>query len=370
MNSETFQNKQLLTVLGDLGIADRTFFVGGAVRDNLLGRNVKDIDLVVQNLTSADVERISAAFPMVGKGFPVWLLEVGNETFELAATRIERSVGVGHTDFETNFIGVPLSDDLVRRDLTINALARPVTDPCTLVDGFDGVGDLAKGRLRHVSEAFAEDPLRVYRVARFAALYGFRVDVDTLDLMRYMNYYTTDLPGERVYEEVAKVLRTGDANVIRTFFDILYNTGNDHWFPEIDIIALNFLGNFDQRFSPEVYYAGLFRETECSIVFPAEWTFCREISGNVLTALENDNVGKLFALATVVVRKRSRDVELNILHVLNTKNVAWRFQAYLDVVKQPLPQRLIDSFPGKNKVEIWDIKVEWWRSIIANPSIH
>ena len=93
------------------------------------------------------------------------------------------------------------------------------------------------------------------------------------------------------------------------------------------------------------------------------------MSGNVLTAFDNDNEGKLFALANVIVRKRSEDVEINILHVLNTKKVAWRFRAYLDVVKQPLPQRLIDSFPGKNKDEIWDIKVAWWRKIIA-PNTH
>ena len=151
----------------------KTYLVGGAVRDRLLGIAVKDRDYVVVGATPEDMLRLG--YRPVGKDFPVFLHPQTHEEYALART--ERKTGRGYHGFAFHADpSVTLEDDLRRRDLTINAIAEDGHG--ALIDPFGGVRDLEAKILRHVSPAFAEDPVRVLRVARFAARYadrGFRI---------------------------------------------------------------------------------------------------------------------------------------------------------------------------------------------------
>ena len=156
----------------------REFLVGGAVRDELLGRPVKDRDWVVVGATVQDM--LDRGFSQVGADFPVFLHPDSKEEFALA--RQERKTAPGYHGFETRFDpDVTIEEDLFRRDLTINAMAKD--EEGNLIDPFNGQEDLENGVLRHVSEAFAEDPVRVLRVARFAARCNFDVHADTMQLI-------------------------------------------------------------------------------------------------------------------------------------------------------------------------------------------
>lgn len=180
------------------------YLVGGAVRDELLGAPVRDQDFVVVGATGDQM--LAAGFKQVGKDFPVFLDDDGTE---YALARAERKVGPGYHGFE--FLAdasVSLEEDLLRRDLTINAIARNLVTG-ELVDPYNGQHDLANGVLRHVSPAFAEDPVRILRVARFMARYadrGFTVAPETMDLMRSMveNGEVDHLVPERVWAEFTK----------------------------------------------------------------------------------------------------------------------------------------------------------------------
>lgn len=148
------------------------FLVGGAVRDQLLGRPVVDRDWVVVGATPA--EMLAAGFKQVGADFPVFLDEDGEEH---ALARVERKSGAGYHGFEVRFDSdVTLEDDLRRRDLTVNAMALDENDQ--LVDPFGGAADLEAKVLRPVSEAFREDPVRVLRAFRFLARFGDTWSVD------------------------------------------------------------------------------------------------------------------------------------------------------------------------------------------------
>jgi len=180
------------------------FLVGGAVRDELLGRPVTERDWVVVGSGAAELEALG--YRRVGRDFPVFLHPETGEEYALART--ERKTGPGHTGFVVHAgPEVTLEDDLERRDLTVNAIARDADG--TLIDPYGGGADLARRVLRHVSPAFREDPLRVFRVARFAAeLDGFEVAPETLELMRRMaaDGALDELSAERVWAELAKAL--------------------------------------------------------------------------------------------------------------------------------------------------------------------
>jgi tRNA nucleotidyltransferase (CCA-adding enzyme) len=207
----------------------KIYKVGGAVRDRLLGRADADCDWVVVGSTPAAME--SLGYTPVGRDFPVFLHPDTREEYALART--ERKLGRGHTGFTVHAAPeVTLEEDLRRRDLTINAMAED-TDG-TIIDPYGGRCDLAAGVLRHVSPAFAEDPLRVLRVARFAARLGFRVADETTALMRAMvaGGELADLTAERVWKELERAL--GELRP-RRFFEVLRDCGAlAALFPEID----------------------------------------------------------------------------------------------------------------------------------------
>lgn len=195
-----------------------TYLVGGAVRDALLGIPVYDHDWVVVGATPSAM--LAQGFDQVGKDFPVFLHPKTKEEYALA--RMERKVGQGYHGFEMSYDPtVTLDEDLIRRDLTINAMAQDSDG--TIIDPYGGQKDLEDKVLRHVSDAFEEDPLRVLRVARFAAKlapFDFTLAPETAELMRRMSVSgeLSALTPERVWQEVVKVLNTDTPSV---FFETL-----------------------------------------------------------------------------------------------------------------------------------------------------
>jgi tRNA nucleotidyltransferase (CCA-adding enzyme) len=185
-------------------IEARSYLVGGAVRDGLLGLPIKDRDYVV---VGVDAEAMLAAgFQSVGADFPVFLHPVTQAEYALART--ERKTGKGYTGFAVRAdAAVTLEDDLRRRDFTINAMAKDASG--ALIDPYGGSDDLRAGCLRHVSPAFAEDPVRILRGARFLARYpAFRLAPETLALMRSMveSGEVDHLVPERVWQELRRAL--------------------------------------------------------------------------------------------------------------------------------------------------------------------
>lgn len=184
--------------------AMKVYLVGGAVRDKLLGLPVKERDWVV--VGSTPKEMVDQGYKPVGKDFPVFLHPKTHEEYALART--ERKTAKGYTGFAfSTDSGITLEEDLRRRDLTINAIAQ--TKSGRLIDPFNGQKDLQRKILRHVSAAFAEDPVRILRIGRFAARFGnFKIAADTMSLMRLMVKAgeVDALVSERVWQELRRAL--------------------------------------------------------------------------------------------------------------------------------------------------------------------
>ncbi|HEU4531926.1 MAG TPA: multifunctional CCA addition/repair protein [Steroidobacteraceae bacterium] len=212
----------------------QVYLVGGAVRDELLGRKARERDWVVVGSTPEEMAKLG--YRLVGRDFPVFLHPRTHEEYALA--RRERKIAPGYRGFTTEFDpNVTLEEDLLRRDLTINAMAR--TEDGTLIDPHGGARDLEARLLRHVSPAFIEDPVRVLRVARFAARYaglGFRVADETLTLMSEMvaKGEVSALVAERVWQETARAL---EEDAPQTYFEVLRDCGAlAVVFPELDAL--------------------------------------------------------------------------------------------------------------------------------------
>jgi len=210
----------------------KTYLVGGAVRDSLLGRKHSEHDWVVVGATPDEL--LALGLRPVGKDFPVFLHPQTGDQYALART--ERKTGAGYYGFATRFApDVTLEEDLARRDLTINAMARD--DDGALIDPYGGRRDLEARILRHVSPAFVEDPLRVLRVARFAARFadlGFTIAPETAALMRQIveSGDMGALVPERIWVETERAL--GETRP-RTYFEVLRECGAlAALFPEID----------------------------------------------------------------------------------------------------------------------------------------
>ncbi|MFP3029507.1 MAG: multifunctional CCA addition/repair protein [Arsenophonus sp.] len=208
------------------------YLVGGAVRDQLLGLPISDRDWLVVGATPDDL--IKLGFHQVGKDFPVFLHPKTGEEYALART--ERKTGVGYTGF--SYYAEPdvtIEEDLLRRDLIINAIAQ--TEDGQLIDPFHGEQDIKNRLLRHVSASFSEDPLRILRVARFAARLTkqkFTIANETVILMRKMAYNQelNTISVERVWGETEKALQSTSPEI---YFYVLYNCGAlAILFPEIN----------------------------------------------------------------------------------------------------------------------------------------
>ena len=210
------------------------YLVGGAVRDSLLNLPYKDRDWVVVGSTPEQMRQ--QGYAQVGADFPVFLHPKTHEEYALART--ERKSGVGYQGFVCSFDkSVTLEEDLLRRDLTINAMAQD--EKGQIIDPYQGQQDLKNKILRHVSPAFGEDPLRVLRVARFAARFaplGFTIAPETLELMQRMviNGELQHLVAERVWQETQRALLEKNPT---TYFQVLRDCGAlKVWFTEIDAL--------------------------------------------------------------------------------------------------------------------------------------
>jgi len=266
----------------------QVYLVGGAVRDALLGLPVKERDWVVVGGTREELLRLH--YREVGRDFPVFLHPDTQEEYALA--RRERKVAPGYRGFSVEFgPEVTLEEDLARRDLTINAMAQAPDG--ALHDPYGGKRDIESRTLRHVSAAFVEDPVRVLRVARFAARLaplGFKVAPDTLALMRSMvaRHEVDSLVAERVWQESEKALREAAASA---FFRVLRECGAlarifpeidalfgvpqpAEWHPEIDT-GLHTLMVLDQASllsdDPRVRFAALVHDLGKGMTPPSEW---------------------------------------------------------------------------------------------------
>jgi tRNA nucleotidyltransferase (CCA-adding enzyme) len=266
----------------------QVYLVGGAVRDALLGLSVKERDWVVVGSTREELLRLK--FREVGRDFPVFLHPDSHEEYALA--RLERKTGPGYRGFEVEFgPQVTLEEDLARRDLTINAIAK--AEDGTLLDPYGGRHDLEARLLRHVSAAFIEDPVRVLRVARFAARFaplGFKIAPETMALMHAMveRGEVQALVAERVWQETEKALREtaaseffrvlrqcGALKVIFPEVDALFGVPQPaKWHPEIDT-GVHTLMVLDQaaRLSddPKIRFAALVHDLGKGTTDPAEW---------------------------------------------------------------------------------------------------
>ncbi|MGB0834133.1 MAG: multifunctional CCA addition/repair protein [Psychrobium sp.] len=264
------------------------YLVGGAVRDKLLNIEVKDRDWVVVGATPEQM--LTQGFQQVGKDFPVFLHPKTKEEYALART--ERKSGSGYTGFTVySAPDVTLEDDLIRRDLTINAIAQ--NEQGELFDPHGGQADLNNRILRHVSPAFSEDPLRVLRVARFAARFahlGFTVHASTIELMRELatSGELDHLTSERVWQETSRaldskspqvffeVLRACDAlAVLFPELDNLYGVPNpEKWHPEIDsgIHTMMVLQKASELTTDsEVRFAALIHDLGKAVTPPEKW---------------------------------------------------------------------------------------------------
>ena len=210
------------------------YLVGGAVRDELLGLTVTEHDWVV--VGSNEKNMLALGFKKVGKDFPVFLHPQSNEEYALART--ERKSAPGHQGFEFNTSrSTTLEQDLLRRDLTINAIAK--TSQGDYIDPYGGIKDLNNRQLSHVSPAFAEDPLRVLRVARFKAQFApfnFTITEQTLKLMTQLseNGELLHLSSDRIWKETEKALNTAKPSL---YFETLRQCGAlKSLFPQVDAL--------------------------------------------------------------------------------------------------------------------------------------
>lgn len=192
------------------------YLVGGAIRDKIIGRTIKDQDYCITGMSS---EKLKILFPNIktqGKAFEVFILE--NKEFALART--EKKIGIGHKEFEiVADEKITIEEDLERRDITINAIAQNVLTG-EIIDPYGGIEDIKKRKIKAVSNKFKEDPLRVYRVARFASELQFDVEEETLEMMHSLKKELLMLSKERIFAELRMALKTNKPSM---FFEVLKN---------------------------------------------------------------------------------------------------------------------------------------------------
>lgn len=190
------------------------YLVGGAVRDKILQKEIFDEDYCVTGLSAEEFEKLFPNAHIRGKNFPVYDME----NCEFALARKERKITSGHKGFEFDANkNITIEQDLSRRDITINSIAQEVLTG-KIIDPFNGIEDIKNGIIRKTTDAFSEDPLRVYRVARFASTLEFKVEKETLEAMSSLKQELHTLSKERVFTELKKAL---EANKPSIFFNVL-----------------------------------------------------------------------------------------------------------------------------------------------------
>lgn len=223
----------------------RLYLVGGAVRDEIIGIDAHDKDYCVTGLTIEEFLEVLPEAKIIGKDFPVFIYE----GIDFALARTERKVSKGYKGFAIlTSKDITIEEDLKRRDITINAIAKDVlTDK--IIDPYNGVSDIKNKIIRPVSKAFLEDPLRAYRAARFAAKYNFTLSKETIEMMYKLKDELETLSKERVFEELKKALKVSkpsiffeclkSANILDVHFKEIFNLINipqpEKYHPEGDV---------------------------------------------------------------------------------------------------------------------------------------
>ena len=312
------------------------YLVGGAVRDKLLNLPFSEKDYVVIGETNESM--LEKGFISVGKKFPVYLHPKTKEEYALA--RKEKKVSSGHKGFifETNN-SISLEEDLFRRDLTINAIAQDENG--NLVDPYEGQKDLKNKILKHVSPAFSEDPLRIFRVARFATRFfplGFKIDDTTMNIMKAIpKSEIEDLSFERIWQETEKILSMSHSHI---FFETLEKVNALFVFPEIEKNILNSIDSL-KKLSDESHP----EEEKCATL-----------------NLENFNqktlpIPKKFAR----FEKYSRDFRSTLDKEISAKSLLEAFMKINAFRNQKLSIQVIDFLQKNNKLNssLLSLNLEW-----------
>jgi len=251
--------------------AGTVYIVGGSVRDALMNKSPKDIDIVVEGLGIDDVKEMLKHFgktSLVGQSFSVIKFRPKyhkGEDFDIAVPRIDRKIGTGHKGFEVSTEGVTIKEDLKRRDFTINSIAVNIKTG-EVLDPFGGRKDIQAKLLRATDKnAFVEDPLRIMRAINFAARFRFDIEPETLNLMKKYSKLLKEISGERILEEFEKILHKGGST--RVAYDLIEKSDIDmalfgqkiskngfEYFDELDPVSFYFvLGNLANK-SPAKFY--------------------------------------------------------------------------------------------------------------------
>jgi len=319
----------------------KVYLVGGAVRDELLGIPVTERDWVVIGASPEEME--SRGYKAVGKDFPVFLHPQSKEEYALART--ERKKGRGYKGFEVHASpDVTLEEDLLRRDLTINAIAQ--NESGEIIDPYGGQQDLNNKVLRHISAAFSEDPLRVLRVARFAAklhLLGFKIEDKTLLLMRQIvtSRELRELSLERIWQETSKALLTDspgeyfkvlkECDALAQIFPNFYHQFSDPDSRQLGLAALTAIAK--QYHDPNIRFAAFigglyFKETK------DEYTNIKKLT----EVFPLPNTCKKFLTLTVNMQhtchnslELGNDELLKLLQKLDARRNPERFKIFLDI---------------------------------------
>ena len=300
-------------------LRDRTYLVGGAVRDLLLGREPKDLDFVVVN--SSEEEMLTLGFKRVGESFPVFLHQETGHEYALARREKKKDGENSHTAFSVETSGVTLEEDLSRRDLTINAMAVKLSDyeaykdslALYVIDPFGGRKDLQQKKLRHVSSAFAEDPLRVLRVAKFATRYGFDVDQHTLLEMEAV-VFSKELLGlssDRLWKELGQALSYAKPSI---FFKILDKVGAiEQLMPELHDSLNNWCVADNLGIGPELKLALILKDANLDDIK----SLCTRLKVPILYQETANIVAKHYKMWPKTITSKVADLVLDTLKAID-----------------------------------------------------
>lgn len=294
------------------------FLVGGAVRDELLGLPVKERDWVV--VGSNKTEMLNAGFIKVGRQFPVFLHPRTHEEYALA--RRETKTGPGHGGFSfKSDASITLKEDLLRRDLTINAIAKSSSGE--IIDPFGGQRDLEQKVIRHVSTAFKEDPLRCFRVARFAAkLPDFTIAPETIELIESMQSSLQELSAERVWNEWIKAIQE---TAPQRFYQTLKQTQTiKPWFADLDFECMT-KAQYSKSNSPRATLAHI------------GWSHSKTVIDSFFDRLKSPKKAKLTALrihqfgrSMVHFRSLESEQALDLMEKLDAFHSSGVFENFLE----------------------------------------
>jgi tRNA nucleotidyltransferase (CCA-adding enzyme) len=342
----------------------KTYLVGGAVRDALLGKEVKDRDYVV--IAGTAEQLLALGFEQVGMGFPVFLHPETGEEYALA--RREKKVGAGYTGFEFETSkDVLLVEDLERRDLTINSMA--MDDDGTVVDPFGGRRDLKDKVLRHTSDAFGEDPLRVVRLARFYARYdGFSVADETMMLAAEMiaRGDLNELPHERFWRELEKAFADPKPE---KFFELLFELGA---FEGVQFFRDLFGGNVSgARLSSYMELAKAVRRTLPSTEFMVDVFSAWVVPEDTKDFFNTARAGNLYVGLREFNRLGGPPTGVEVVHFL-TKCRAWGMGTMADDIVAALAVHESATGQGPFYLPAWKLKacIEAGRSVKSEPYAH